>query len=180
MRDFTCIHTYTYVSQIQYLSIDSWIWNKPISISDNTHMQETQQNTSVLPVPCQYMFSLMNFIVNNQDNFQTNPSVHSINIRRKYNFYRPNANLSWFQKRAFCGGIIIFNNFLLPLQSLIDKMAQFKVVLRRYINTVGSHFATVRFTTINFYNPCRVGPSTPKLWCITVATQASFLYALLF
>ena len=33
-----------------------------------------------------------------------------------------------------------------------------------------------RFTTIHFYDPCRVGPRTPDLWCITVATQASFLY----
>ena len=29
--------------------------------------------------------------------------------------------------------------------------------------TVGSRFATVRFTTIHFYEPCRVGPSTPEL-----------------
>jgi len=43
-------------------------------------------------------------------------------------------------------------------------------------STVGSHFATVRFMMIHFYDPCPVGPSTPDLWCITVATQASFLY----
>jgi hypothetical protein len=29
----------------------------------------------ILPVPCQYIFSLMNFFVNNQENFQTNSSV---------------------------------------------------------------------------------------------------------
>jgi len=52
-----------------------------MSIADNTHMQEvTQQNTLILPVPCQFMFSLTNFIVNNPDNFQTNPSVHNINL----------------------------------------------------------------------------------------------------
>jgi hypothetical protein len=38
-------------------------------------------------------------------------------------------------------------------------------------NTVGSRFATVRF-----YDPYRVGPSTLDLWCVIVATQASFLY----
>ena len=38
--------------------------------------------------------------------------------------------------------------------------------------TVGSRFATVRFTTIHFYDPCRVGPSTSVLCCITVATQS--------
>jgi hypothetical protein len=46
--------------------------------------------------------------------------------------------------------------------------------------TVGSRFATVRFTTIYFYGYCRVGPSTPDLWCITVTTQASFLYLVRF
>ena len=38
-------------------------------------------------------------------------------------------------------------------------------------NTVGS-----RFVTVHFYDPCRVGPSTPNLWCTNVTTQASFLY----
>ena len=41
---------------------------------------------------------------------------------------------------------------------------------------VGSRFTTVRFVTIHFYDPCRVGPSTPDLRRTTVATQASFMY----
>jgi hypothetical protein len=49
-----------------------------------------------------------------------------------------------------------------------------------FLNTVGSRFATVRFTTIHFYDTCRVRPSTPDLWCITVTTQASFLYLVRF
>jgi len=44
----------------------------------------------------------------------------------------------------------------------------------------GSRFATVRFTTIHIYDPCPDGPSTPNLWCFTVATQASFLYLVSF
>jgi len=57
------------------------------------------------------------------------------------------------------------------------------LVLTTY--TVGARFTTVRFTTvrfttIHFYDPCPVGPSTPDLWCITVATQASFLYLVRF
>jgi len=46
--------------------------------------------------------------------------------------------------------------------------------------TVGSRFATVRFTTIHFYDPCPVGPNTTDLWCISVATPASFLYLVRF
>ena len=47
-------------------------------------------------------------------------------------------------------------------------------------NTVGSRFTTVRFTTIHFYDHCRDGLSTPDLWCITVATQATFIYSVHF
>ena len=32
-------------------------------------------------------------------------------------------------------------------------------------------FCDGSFTTIHFYDSCRVGPSTAELWCITVATH---------
>ena len=38
----------------------------------------------------------------------------------------------------------------------------------------------VHFTTIHFYDPCRVGQRIPDLLCITVATQASFHYLVRF
>ena len=37
-----------------------------------------------------------------------------------------------------------------------------------------------RFMMIHFYDPCRVRPSTPDLWCFTVTTRASFLYVVCF
>jgi len=50
----------------------------------------------------------------------------------------------------------------------------------KHTSTVGSRLEMVRFMTIHFYDPCPVGPSTPDLWCITVAIQASFLYLVCF
>jgi hypothetical protein len=50
-----------------------------------------------LRVPGQYIFSLMNFFVNNQENFRTNSSVHSINTRSKHHLYKPITNLPCFQ-----------------------------------------------------------------------------------
>jgi hypothetical protein len=38
----------------------------------------------ILPLPCEYIFSLMNFIVNNQELVQTNSAVHSVNTRSKH------------------------------------------------------------------------------------------------
>ena len=46
--------------------------------------------------------------------------------------------------------------------------------------TVGSRLATFLFMTIHFYDSCRAAPSIPDLWCITVTTQASFLYLVRF
>ena len=51
------------------------------------------------------------------------------------------------------------------------------IYIYMYIYTVESRFVMVFFfSTIHFYDPCRVGPSTPDMWCITAASQASVLY----
>jgi len=57
------------------------------------------KHLEILPVPCQYILSLTNFIINNQKIFQTNSSIHNINTRNKHHLHRPNANLSCFQKK---------------------------------------------------------------------------------
>jgi hypothetical protein len=35
------------------------------------------KKSEILPIPCKYIFSLMKFILNNQEHFQTNSSIHS-------------------------------------------------------------------------------------------------------
>jgi IS1 family transposase len=67
----------------------------------------------ILPIPCQYIQSILNFVVNNQETFQTNLEIHNISARNKHHLHRPNANLSCFQKSAYYTGIRIFNR--LPL-----------------------------------------------------------------
>jgi hypothetical protein len=42
---------------------------------------------------------VMNFIVNNQEIFETNSSVHNIKTHNKDHLHRPNANLSCFKKK---------------------------------------------------------------------------------
>jgi len=40
----------------------------------------------------------MNFVVNNQENFQATSWIHNINTRNKHHFHKSNSNLSCFQK----------------------------------------------------------------------------------
>ena len=59
----------------------------------------------------------------------------------------------------------------------IPVVFSIQIILYQQQSTVESRFATVRFTTIH---TCPVGLSTPDLWFVTVATQASFLYSVRF
>jgi IS1 family transposase len=77
----------------------------------------------ILPLPCKYMFTLMNFVVNNQEHFQTNSATHIVNTRNRNHLHRPSANLSCFQKSAYYAGIKIFNSLPSNLRSLINKKA---------------------------------------------------------
>jgi hypothetical protein len=38
----------------------------------------------ILPLPCEYIFWLMNFSVNNQKHFQSNSAVHCVNTRNRH------------------------------------------------------------------------------------------------
>jgi hypothetical protein len=63
-----------------------------------TSCRSLHKELGILPLPIQYILSLMNFIVSYQEIFQTNSSVHNINTSNKHHLHRPNANLSFFQK----------------------------------------------------------------------------------
>jgi hypothetical protein len=85
-----------------------------------------------LPVPWQYIRSLMNFGISNHKNFQSNSCVYSINTRNKHNFHRPNAHLSCFHISTFLADIKMFNIVPPSVTFLKKDEAKFKAVLRKY------------------------------------------------
>jgi hypothetical protein len=87
----------------------------------------------ILPLPCEYIFTLMNFVVNNQEHFQTNSAIHSVNTRNRDHLHRPTTNLLRFQKSVYYAGIKIFNSLPSNLRSLMNKKAQFKVALKKIL-----------------------------------------------
>jgi hypothetical protein len=89
----------------------------------------------ILSLLCEYIFSLLLFIVNNQEHFQTNSTVHSVNTRNKNELHRPISNLSCVQESAYYAGIKMFNNLPSSDTSLIHKKEQFEVALKRYLIT---------------------------------------------
>jgi hypothetical protein len=89
----------------------------------------------ILTVPSQYIYSLMSFFIGNQEKFQTNSSVHNINTINKHHLHRPVANLSCFQKGASYCGIRIFNSLPRSMTNLKNEKTQFKVALKKFLNT---------------------------------------------
>ena len=78
----------------------------------------------------------MSLFIVNQEKFQTNSSVLSINTRNKHHLHRSVANLSCFQKGASYSEIRIFNNLPRSITSLKNERTQFKVTLKIFICTL--------------------------------------------
>jgi hypothetical protein len=78
----------------------------------------------IFHLPFEYIFSLINFTVNNREHVQANSATHSANTRNKHRLHRPTANLSAFQIYAYYA---IFNNLLSSLNGVMNEKAQRKV-----------------------------------------------------
>jgi hypothetical protein len=64
----------------------------------------------IMPIPCVYLVSLMTFVVNNLDKFQTNNSVHMINTRRNEHCHIPKH--TYYLTREVC--TIQVSSYLTP------------------------------------------------------------------
>jgi hypothetical protein len=106
-----------------------------VGIKPRNSCRDLFKKLQILPLPCEYIFSWLNFIISNQGHFQTNSVVHSVNTRNKHRLQRPIANLTGFQKSTYYSGINIFNNLPSSLKSLMNENATFKEALKRYLNT---------------------------------------------
>jgi hypothetical protein len=103
----------------------------------------------MLPVPSQYIYSLMRFFIENQEKFQTNSSAHNINTRNKHHFHRPVATLSCFQKGASYSGIRIFSSWPRSITNLKNEKTHFKVALKKFLNA-HSFYSVDEFFTCTY------------------------------
>lgn len=77
----------------------------------------------------------MHLVVNNQKLLQTDSATQNTNTSNRDHLHRPTANISHFQKSAYYFGIKIFNNLPLSFRSVMNKKAQFKASLKKYLKT---------------------------------------------
>jgi hypothetical protein len=71
-----------------------------------------------LPLASEFLLSLLSFVMDNIETFQTNSDNHNISTRYRYNLHVPNTNLSKYQKGVYYSGIKLFSNLPRAIKSL--------------------------------------------------------------
>ena len=104
---------------------------------------------NILLIACQYILSLMLFIVDNQKIFLTNAYVHGLDTRNKNHLYLPIVSLSCVQKGGSYSGVKIFNSLPSNIQSHGCDRKRFKNKLYRYLIT---HY----FYSITEFLECKI------------------------
>jgi hypothetical protein len=128
------VRTYADSVVMKIFTLQKKIIRIMIGTHPRTSCRRLFKKLDILPVPSQYIYSLMSFFVNNQENFQTNSSIPNINTRNKHHLHRPTANLSCFQKNACYSGIRIINSLPRSITNLKNEKAKFKATLKKYLN----------------------------------------------
>ena len=90
-------------------------------------------NLEILPLPSQYILSLLLFLIRNKNQLQVNSKIHHINTRQHANLQQHSVNASKYQKGVHRIGVKVFNMLLLYIKVEFHNPNKFKAVLKKYL-----------------------------------------------
>ena len=85
----------------------------------------------ILPLPSQYIFSLLLFVVTNKKLFLLNSQIHSIHTRHSDNLHLPQTGLTLVQKGVAYSGCKIYNHLPLHIKNISNNVPLFKSILKK-------------------------------------------------
>ena len=65
-------------------------------------------NLEILPLPSQYILSLLLFMIRNKNQFLVNSEIYHIDTRQYANFHHF-VNVTKYQQEVYCLGVKVFN-----------------------------------------------------------------------
>ena len=104
-----------------------------MNLSKNASSRQPFKELNILPVPSQYILSVLLFLTKNEDQFMTNSQMHKITTRQTFDLYVPAANLTIYQKGVYYQGIKIYNHLPKTIKDLFGDKNKFKLALERYL-----------------------------------------------
>ena len=87
----------------------------------------------ILPVPCQYILSVMLFMIDNSNKFLTSSEVHGFHTRSKNHFFIPATNLTSVRKGITYSGIKMYNRLPNSILNHRNDRKKFKNELYKYL-----------------------------------------------
>jgi hypothetical protein len=87
----------------------------------------------ILPLPSQYILSLLLFMMRNKKQFLTNPEIYHINTRQQANLHLPLVNVTKHQRGMYYLGIKVFNALPSYTKTEFDNPMKFKRVLQKFL-----------------------------------------------
>jgi len=66
-------------------------------------------NLKILPLPSQYIFPLLLFMIRNKNQFLVNSEIHHIDTRQHTNFHQTSVNVTGYQKGVYYLSVKVFN-----------------------------------------------------------------------
>ena len=87
----------------------------------------------ILPLPSQYIFSLLIFVNKNKELFLSNFEIHDLKTRYKNNLHFNTTNLSLVQKGVLYSESRIYNCLPSNIKALSNNAKCFKTTLKSYL-----------------------------------------------
>jgi hypothetical protein len=88
----------------------------------------------ILPLPSEYIRTLLLSVVQNRNQFKTNVDVHDINTRQHFDFHQHLSSLAKYQKGVYYNGIKVFNSLPLYIKDKADDYRDFKLTLKHFLH----------------------------------------------
>ena len=87
----------------------------------------------ILPLPSQYIYSLLLFVVTNKKLFLLNSQIYDINTRYNNNLHLPLTGLTLVQKGVAYSGCKIYNHLPLQIKNISNNVPLFKSKLKKFL-----------------------------------------------
>jgi hypothetical protein len=108
--------------------------------------RELFKNLKIHTLISQYIFSVVCFVINNQNEFIRNYEVHNINTGQIRNLHQPTTSLSLYQKGIINMGTKIYNNLPSYIKDTSDNLNKFKSLLKKFL------YSNLFYTLKEYFN----------------------------
>jgi len=99
----------------------------------NQSCRELFTKLRTLPLPSQYIFSLLMFLNKNKDQFTVNSQVFHYATRQQSDFHQPTANRAKYQKGIGYMGVKVFNRLPINVKKEFDNSKKFRHSLKSFL-----------------------------------------------